>query len=37
MGVFSLFEKKYPEKQKKNPIFVYTVLRNADKKLKFAE
>ena len=26
-GVFSLFEKSYPEKQKKNPISVYPGLR----------
>ena len=36
LGVFSLFEKGYTEKRKKNPIVLCPGLRYADKKLKFA-
>ena len=32
MGVFSLFEKSYPEKRGKSPVFEYPGLRYADKK-----
>ena len=35
-AVFSLFNKSYPEKRKKTPIFVHRGLRYADKKFKFA-